>query len=70
MHTCWSKNISFKSKLALNINTLECILTSVIEEGGREFATPTKPTLAKPGSNEPCKSPPTFCCFIFKYPRQ
>ena len=27
----------------LNINTEECILTSVMELGGREFATATKP---------------------------
>jgi hypothetical protein len=64
--TCWSKNISLRSRLALNMNTLECILISVIELGGRDWATATKPTFWYPGSKLPARSPPMLWCLIFR----
>lgn len=39
-----SRNMSFMSKLALNINMLLCSLISVTALGGRECPTATKPT--------------------------
>lgn len=40
-----SKNISFMSKLALNINMLVCNLISVMALGGKECPTATRPIL-------------------------
>ncbi len=48
--TCWSKKMSLRSRLALNMKTLECILISVIELAGSECATATKPTFWYDGS--------------------
>lgn len=41
-----SRNMSFKSKLARNMNMFECNLISVIACGGNEWPTATKPTVA------------------------
>ena len=64
--TCWSRKISLRSRLALNMKTLECILISVIELGGKDWATATNPTFWYPGSKLPARSPPMLWCLIFK----
>ena len=42
--TCWSRKMSLRSRLARNMKTLLNILTSVMELGGSECATATRPT--------------------------
>lgn len=44
-----SKNMSFKSRLARNMNIFECNLISVIAWGGNEWPTATRPTVSNPG---------------------
>jgi len=42
-----SRKMSFRSRLALNINMFECILISVMALGGKECPTATRPTFWK-----------------------
>ena len=47
--TCWSRKMSLRSRLARNMKTLLNILISVMELGGRECATATRPTFWQEG---------------------
>ena len=61
-----SRKMSFRSRLARNVNILQCSLISVMALGGRECPTATKPTgtFSKQASEGDVGS--FGSCFIFK----